>query len=401
VKKFSQPLTWRDPGVNNNDGRGGHSNEIVEHESISIRAGALRFRILGALNELHLRYRDCREGRVAAYIPELAKANPDWFGISVVTAEGQVYEVGDYDRPFTIQSMSKPFVYGLALEDQGREAVLARVGVEPSGDPFNSIIKLDATNRPHNPMVNAGAIATTGMIAGTDPTDRLNRMLDMMGRFIGKRPGIDMSVFMSERTTGHRNRAMAHLMLNFGIIEKHVDEILDLYFQQCSILVTARDMAAMAATLANRGVNPLTGERAIRRDYIRDLLTVMHTCGMYNYAGQWAYTVGLPAKSGVSGGVIAVVPGQFGICVYSPPVDERGNSVRGIRVCEDLSRNSGIHVFDAWLDSGSLLERIDSSGTAALSDPGPRGELSAPDSHLAAPSTRPQAVVAPNPPVVP
>jgi len=328
-------------------------------DSISIRTGTLRFRILGALNELHLRYGDCNEGRVADYIPELAKADPNWFGISVVTTDGQVFEVGDYDRPFTIQSMSKPFTYGLALEDNGREGVFGRVGVEPSGDAFNSIIKLDATNRPHNAMVNAGAIATTSMIRGSDPTDRLNRMLAMMGRFIGHRPGIDMSVFTSERTTGHRNRAMAHLMLNFGILQHNVEETLDLYFQQCSVLVTARDMATMAATLANRGVNPVTGEQAISKRYIRDVLTVMHTCGMYNYAGEWAYTVGLPAKSGVAGGVIAVVPGHFGICVYSPPVDERGNSVRGIRVCEDLSRHAGMHVFDGYAEAGSLLDRID------------------------------------------
>jgi glutaminase len=208
-------------------------------------------------------------------------------------------------------------------------------------------------------MVNAGAIATTGLVAGRDPTDRLNRLLDMFGAYIGRRPTIDMSVFMSERTTGHRNRAMAHLMLNFGVLDDRVEEILDLYFQQCSVIVTTRDMAMMAATLANRGVNPATGREAIGREYIRDLLTVMHTCGMYNYAGEWAYTVGLPAKSGVSGGVIAVAPGQFGVCVWSPPVDERGNSVRGIRVCEDLSRDSGMHIFEPWPDSASLIDRID------------------------------------------
>lgn len=339
-------------------------------DPISLREGNQRFRILGALNELHLRYRDCMDGAVADYIPELAKASPSWFGISVVTASGQVYDVGDYDRPFTIQSMSKPFAYGLALEDRCREAVLKRVGVEPTGDPFNSIIKLDACNRPHNPMINAGAIATTGLIAGGDPTERLNRLLDMFGRYIGNRPNIDMSVFVSERTTGHRNRSIAHLLLNFGVIGANVEEILDLYFQQCSVLVTARDMATMAATLANQGVNPITNERAIARPYVRDLLTVMHTCGMYNYAGEWAYTVGLPAKSGVAGGVIAVVPGHFGICVYSPPVDERGNSVRGIRVCEDLSQNSGMHMFDAWPEQGSLLDRIDGVADQAPALPG-------------------------------
>lgn len=325
----------------NSDGR--------QIESISVRQSTERFRLLAGLNELHLRYRDLGEGAVASYIPELAKANPNWFGICVVTADGQIYEVGDYDRRFTMQSISKPFVYGLALEDHGREAVLERVGVEPTGDAFNSIIKLDAANRPHNPCVNAGAIATTSLVNGSDPTTRLNRVLETFRRYTGHTVDVDMSVFVSERTSGHRNRAIAHLMLNFGMIGPHVEQILDLYFQQCSILASCRDLAVMGATLANGGVNPLTGERAVDPQYIRDILTVMYTCGMYDYAGQWAYSVGLPAKSGVSGGIVAVLPGKLGIAVYSPPLDERGNSMRGIRVCEDLSRHFGMHMFDKFL----------------------------------------------------
>ncbi len=316
-------------------------------------------RISAVLGELHARYVCCDEGAVASYIPELARAAPDAFGIALATVEGEVCSVGDCDAAFTIQSVSKPFTYGLALEDRGREAVMRSVGVEPSGDSFDSIIKLDTANRPHNPMVNAGAIATTSLIAGGDPTEKLNRVLDMMGRYIGHRPNIDVAVFMSERTTGHRNRAMAHLMQHFGVLGSPVEEALDLYFQQCSVLVTARDLALMAATLANGGVHPVTGECAVERGYLRDILTVMHTCGMYNYAGEWAYTVGLPAKSGVSGALIAVVPGQFGIAVYSPPVDERGTSVRGIKVCEDLSRSTGMHVFDTWLSGGGVLDRFE------------------------------------------
>ncbi len=325
-----------------------------------------RSRVMGALEALHARYRDCNDGRIADYIPELSKADPNSFAISIVTVDGEVYEVGDHEKQFTIQSLSKPFTHAIALADRGREYVMQRVGVEPSGDSFDSIIRLDANNRPHNPMVNAGAIAVTSMIEGDSPEHRLQRMLDILGRTMGRQPTIDEAVFESERTTGHRNRAMAHLILNFGIIERDVEEILDLYFKQCSVIVTARNMATMAATLANGGVNPKTGERAVKREYIRDVLTVMHTCGMYNYAGEWAYTVGLPAKSGVSGGIIAVVPGQFGICVYSPPVDERGNSVRGIKVFEDLSRNSGMHVFETWHQTGQVLNHIDE-----VKDPSP------------------------------
>ncbi|MCW5935680.1 MAG: glutaminase A [Fimbriimonadaceae bacterium] len=328
---------------------------MTSHESISVSTSTTEFRILAALNELHLRYRNLDEGQVADYIPELAKANPDWFGICVVTVDGRVYEIGDFDRRFTIQSVSKPFVYGLALEDHGRDHVLTKVGVEPTGDAFNSIIKLDATNRPHNPCVNAGAIATTGLIKGTDPTDRLNRVLDLFEKYFGREVNVDMSVFMSERTTGNRNLAIAYLMLNFGMIGENVQQILDLYFQQCSVLGNCRDLATMAATLANSGVNPVTGVRAVQSEYVRDILTVMYTCGMYDYAGQWAYTVGLPAKSGVSGCILAVFPNRLGIAVYSPLLDERGNSVRGIKVCEGLSQGFGMHVFDSFLAAGPII----------------------------------------------
>jgi glutaminase len=339
-------------------------------QTISVGEGTKSFRLLAALNELHLRHRGQSGGVVADYIPELKKANPDWFGICVVTAQGEIYEIGDYDRTFTIQSVSKPFVYGLALEDHGRDHVLTKVGVEPTGDAFNSIIKLDATNRPHNPCVNAGAIATTSLVKGSDPTARLNRLLDMFGRYFGRPVQVDMSVFMSERTTGHRNRAIAYLMLNFGMIPENVDQILDLYFQQCSVVASCRDLAVMAATLANGGVNPITKERAVAPEYLRDILTVMYTCGMYDYAGQWAYDVGLPAKSGVTGCITAVVPNQLGIAVYSPPLDEKGNSVRGIAVCKDLSVEFGMHVFDALLAKEPVgavtptLDRASSNGSA-------------------------------------
>jgi glutaminase len=304
-------------------------------------------RIPAALTELHDRYRGLRDGRVADYIPQLATADPDWFSICAATVTGEQYAVGDADAHFTLQSISKPFVFGLALEDHGREFISERVGVEPTGDAFNSIIRLDdRSHRPHNPMVNAGAIAVTSCLRGSGPTERLNRMLAMFGRYLGTDVTVDMSVFMSERTTGHRNRAIAHLMVNFGMLEGSVDEALDLYFQQCSVTVTCRDLALMAATLANAGTNPVTGVRAVDPGYIRDLLSVMFTCGLYDYTGEWAYRVGLPAKSGVGGGILVVVPGVLGLGVFSPPLDTHGNSVRAVRVCEDLSRDLRLHVFD-------------------------------------------------------
>ncbi len=298
------------------------------------------------LEELHQRYLPLQEGKLADYIPELAKANPNHFAISLVTAEGQVYQVGNFDRRFTIQSISKPFVYGIALEDYGREEVLRRVGVEPTGDPFNSITLDEKSKRPFNPMVNAGAIATSNLIRGSGPADRLNRLMQVFSTYVGREVSADMSVFLSERSTGHRNRAMAHLMLNFQMIGSNVEEILDLYFQQCSLLVTSTDLASMAATLANGGVNPLTGQRALSNDFVRDLLSVMFTCGLYDFSGEWAYRVGMPAKSGVGGGMLAVAPGKLGIGIYSPLLDERGTSVRAIQVCQELSSTLGLHLFD-------------------------------------------------------
>jgi glutaminase len=308
------------------------------------------------LNELHARFAAVREGAPANYIPELARANPDWFGISAVSTDGRSFNAGDHQQTFTIQSISKPLVYGLALETHGREYVLGHVGVEPTGDAFNSLIKLDEkSKRPHNPMVNAGAIAIAGLIRGEDPTDRLKKLLTMFRRFVGHDVSIDMSVFVSERTTGHRNRAIAHLMLNFDMVDPDIEQALDLYFQQCSVLVSSRDLAAIAATLANDGVNPLTGERALEARYVRDLLSLMYTCGMYDYAGEWAYSVGLPAKSGVGGGIMAVVPGKLGIGVFSPPLDARGNSVRGIKVCQAMSDELNLHLFDSRRTPSPLL----------------------------------------------
>lgn len=299
------------------------------------------------LDDLHKQYSALDKGHLASYIPELTKADPKAFGISVVTTDGQIFTTGHTEQTFTIQSISKVFAYGQALEDHGREALREKVGVEPTGDPFNSLIRLDEdSKRPFNPMINAGALATTSLINGTGPTDKLNRLLAMFERYLGHDVVLDMPTFISERSTGHRNRAMAHLMLNFDMIGRDIDVALDLYFQQCSVLVNCQDLAMMAATLANQGTQPVTKKQALNADYVRDLLSVMYTCGMYNRAGEWAYRVGIPAKSGVSGGIMAVVPGKAGIATFSPLIDKNGNSVRGLRAFEALSQKYGLHLFD-------------------------------------------------------
>jgi glutaminase len=313
--------------------------------------------IRDVLRELHAAYAPDVSGKVADYIPELAKARPEWFGISIVTVDGQVFEIGDCGQLFTIQSISKPFVFGLVLEDHGLEAVLSKVGVEPTGEAFNAIVLDEASNRPFNPMVNAGAIATADLIRGQDFPERVSRLLGMFSRYCGRDVYIDNTVFLSERVTGHRNRAIGHLMLNFGMVSDQIADSLELYFQQCSLLVNARDLAMMGATLAAGGVNPLTKQRAIDGAMVKYLLSIMLSCGMYDYAGEWAYRVGIPAKSGVGGGIVGVVPGRFGIGIFSPPLDAKGNSVRGIRVCEELSRRFGLHCFESGF-GGTTLDSL-------------------------------------------
>lgn len=298
------------------------------------------------LQHLHDKFARLEDGQVATYIPELGRARPGWFGIAVATVDGQVYEVGDSRQEFTIQSISKPLVYGLALEAVGLRQVLTKVGVEPSGEAFNSISLDPKTGRPLNPMINAGAIATAGLVPGATPAERQAKLLGLFSEFAGRELAIDDAVYRSERDTGHRNRAIAHLLRNFDILTGEPEEPLDLYFRQCSISVTCRDLAVMAATLASGGVNPVTQRRVLQPQNTGRLLSIMSSCGMYDYAGEWIYNVGMPAKSGVAGGILAVLPGQLGIGVFSPPLDPKGNSVRGIRVCNDLSQDFGLHLFN-------------------------------------------------------
>ena len=317
-----------------------------------------RERLLGwfrdSCSTLHERYGHLEQGRVADYIPELTRGDPDRFAVEAMTVDGRGTRVGDADELFTVQSISKLVVYGLALERHGRDAVLARVGVAPTGERFNSV-ELDE-DRPAapNPMVNAGAIAVTDLIdAGSGSgsrsdsgSGRLGSILDGFARFLGRRPVIDEAVWASERATGNRNRAIAYLLLSRGIVTDRVEETLDLYFAQCSVLVNVHDLALIGATLANRGVHPVSGEQVLPAELTRDLLTVALTCGMYDYAGEWAYSVGIPAKSGVSGGILGIVPGAGGIATFSPRLDEYGNSVRGLAVFEELSAEFGMHLFD-------------------------------------------------------
>lgn len=309
------------------------------------------------LHELRERFLRLDAGEVADYIPELATADPDLFGICIVTTEGNVYESGDSRDEFTIQSISKPFVYGLALEDNGRADILAKIGVEPTGDAFNSISLDPDTGRPANPMINAGAIAAAGQVMGHDNYQKINRVLEMMSAYAGRPLAMNEAVYQSESETGHRNRAIGYMLRNFDILEQDPVAILELYFRQCSVSVNCRDLAVMAATLANAGINPLTRKRAVRGEYVESILSVMGSCGMYDYAGEWIYRVGMPAKSGVAGGIVAVLPGRLGVGVYSPRLDCRGNSVRGIEVCNRISMDFNLHMFNVVQPAKSVIYR--------------------------------------------
>jgi glutaminase len=319
------------------------------------------------LDELYRRHQSLHDDEIVAYYApgsgylrpeEFVKSEHKRFAICLATTDGEIFCAGDHERPFALQSISKVFVYGLALEDHGRDKVLKRVGVEPSGDAFNSIVFDERNNRPYNPMVNAGALVTTDLVENEDPAEDLERILGVLRRYAGdENLEVDDDVFALEMGSADRNRATSYLMRSYGMISHAVEENLALYLRQCSVCVTSRDLAVMAATLASGGVNPVTKEQALTSRYVRDVPSVMHTCGMYDFAGEWAYQVGIPAKSGVSGGILAVVPNKLGIGVFSPGLDAYGNSVRGIKVCEEISERLGLHVFaddteDALLGQG-------------------------------------------------
>lgn len=309
------------------------------------------------LAELHASFSGVREGRVADYIPELAKACPDDFGIVIATSGGRIYEIGDTRKEFTIQSISKPFIYALALKTLSLDVMATKIDVEPSGEAFNAISLDPDSGKPRNPMINAGAIAASAQICDAHPGGAVELLLEYFAELAGRPLTINEAVYRSEKETGHRNRAIGHLLRNFNIIESDPEPALDLYFRQCAISVTCHDLAVMAATLACQGRNPFTGGQPLSQDITVRVLALMGTCGMYDFAGQWLHDVGIPAKSGVAGGVMAVIPGQLGIATYSPPLDGFGNSVRGVAVCRQLSERVGLSLFNQYYQVDATIRR--------------------------------------------
>ncbi|MGK5553888.1 glutaminase A [Actinomadura kijaniata] len=321
-------------------------------------AGGVPSPVQEMLDELHARVRGVDAGEVATYIPALGKADPALFGLALATQDGHVYTAGDADVGFTIQSASKPFVYALALHDRGLNAVLRRVGVEPTGEGFDALRLEAGTGRPLNPMVNAGAIVTASMVDGDDHGQRFQRIIDGLSAFAGRELRLDHEVLASEERTGDHNRALGYLLRNAGALRGDVNEAVGVYFRQCSIVVTARDLAVMAVTLAAGGVNPVTGRRVVGADTCEHVLAVMATSGTYDFAGEWLLRTGLPAKSGVSGGLVAALPSQLGIGVYSPPLDRRGTSVRAIAACQELSARFGLHLMRPAQRTTPVLHRL-------------------------------------------
>ncbi len=309
------------------------------------------------LDQLVAEFASVEDGALADYIPELTQVDPTGFGLSISSADGFVYESGDARAEFTIQSISKPFTYALALDQVGQEAVDAKIGVEPSGDAFNEISVDEHTKTPKNAMINAGAIAAVSLVPGAGPDERFARIQEFYCACAGRQLEVDESVYRSEKASGNRNRAIAYMLTSFGVLDDP-DAVLDVYFRQCSLKVTSVDLARMAATLARGGVNPQTGRRVTEAKVVQRTLSVMVTCGMYNGAGDWVSAVGMPAKSGVGGGITAVLPGQLGIGVYSPLLDGRGNSVRGVLLCRALSQRLGLHFLTVSRESRATIRAV-------------------------------------------
>jgi glutaminase len=300
-----------------------------------------------AIDDGYAQVKTVTEGKNADYIPALAEVDSNLFGVALVTTDGKTYTKGDIDALFSIQSISKVFTLALVLQESGAKPVMDGVGVDATGQVFNSIVAVEQY-RGHqmNPLVNPGAIATTGMVKGTTDPEKWSKILKIHSDFAGRSLDVNQPVYKSEAETNQRNQAIAALMLAYGLVQDDPKRVTDVYTRQCAINVNAKDLAIMAGTLANGGKNPVTGKQVIAQEHVHHLLAVMATAGLYDDSGIWLFNVGLPAKSGVGGGIIAVSPGKFGIAAFSPPLDAAGNSVKAQRVIQAISNALGGNPLD-------------------------------------------------------
>jgi glutaminase len=302
--------------------------------------------IQSALDAALGKYKDLKEGKNADYIPALAKVDPNIYGIALVTTDGKVYTAGDVSSEVSIQSISKVFTMAKVIEEQGKDAIATRIGVDPTGMRFNSIVAVEfaqkALGGPEiNPLVNPGAITATSMVQGASRDAIWKSLLGYYSDFAGRPLSVNQEVFKSESDTNQRNQAIGALMYAYEFIKSNPNQATDIYTEQCSVNVNAKDLATMAATLANGGKNPVTGKQLMKTENVPAVLAVMAVAGLYDDSGKWLYRTGLPAKSGVGGGLIAVSPGKFGIAVVSPPLDDAGNSVKAQKAIADISNALG------------------------------------------------------------
>jgi glutaminase len=294
--------------------------------------------IQSAVNAAYAKYKGLQEGKNADYIPALAKVDPNLFGIVVVTVDGKTYTAGDTKSEVSIQSISKVFTLANVIQESGPDVIENTVGVDPTGQAFNSIVAIEQyKGKEMNPLVNPGAIATTSMVKGANADEIWQKIIKTYSDFAGRPLTVNQEVYKSESDTNQRNQAIAELMHAYGIIKDNPQQATDLYTRQCSVNVNAKDLATMAATLANNGLNPVTNKRLLSPEHVPQILAVMAIAGLYDDSGKWLFATGLPGKSGVGGGLIAVSPGKFGIAVISPPLDAAGNSVRAQKAIEDIS----------------------------------------------------------------
>ena len=295
----------------------------------------------------YAKYKDLKDGKNADYIPILTETPSDLFGVVIVTRDGKVFKAGDVDYKFSIQSVSKPFTAALVMSEQGPEVLKEKIGVEPTGLPFNSKLALAIHEDAVSPVVNAAASAAVGLVQATSEQERWNKIQQNLSDFAGRPLTVLEKVYDSEYTTAYGNRGIANLLYNWGRLYSDPEEALRVYTRECSVGVSAQDLGMMGATLANGGVNPLTGKRVMPAEHVPELLAVMATAGFYDESGVWMYKAGLPAKTGVGGGIVAVVPGRFAIAAFSPRLNEAGNSVRSLNAIRDIAGELGVGVFGA------------------------------------------------------
>ncbi|MEP6389556.1 MAG: glutaminase A [Halioglobus sp.] len=299
------------------------------------------------LGEAHKQFSAVKDGANADYIPALDEVNSELFSISLVTPDGRVYDVGDSNYTFSIQSISKAFIAAKVIETEGADAMLEQIGVDATGAPFNSIKAIERIDeRSVNPLVNAGAMASVSMLKADSPEAKWNLILGTLEEFAGRKLTVMEDIYESEAATNDRNQAIAKLLEAYGRLYDDVDSTVDLYTRQCSVGVTSHDLAVMAGTLASGGTNPVTGKQVVKEDNVPEVLAIMATAGLYDDSGIWLYNVGLPAKSGVGGGIVAVAPGQYGIAAFSPRLDQAGNSVRAQLAIEYIVEQLGGNVFE-------------------------------------------------------